>query len=76
MNLSQAYLTWEKETLQKGQQEGQRVLIENLLKSRFGVLDDALTQLIDPLLQLPPDKMSPLLFQANRDELLAKFKQK
>jgi len=72
MNLSQAYLTWEKETLQKGQ----RMLVENLLKSRFGVLDEALTQVIDPLLHLPPDKMSPLLLQANRDELLAKFKQK
>ncbi|MEK8016682.1 MAG: hypothetical protein VSS75_007420 [Candidatus Parabeggiatoa sp.] len=72
MNLSQAYLTWEKETLQKGQ----RMLVENLLKSRFGVLDEALTQVIEPLLHLPPDKISPLLFQANRDELLAKFKQK
>ena len=46
MNLSQTYLTWETETLQKGQvkgwQDGQRLLVENLLKSRFGVLDNAL----------------------------------
>jgi len=80
MNLSQAYVTWETETLQKGQlkgwQDGQRLLVENLLKSRFGVLDNALSQVIDPLLQLPPDKMSPLLLQSNRDELLAKMKQK
>ncbi len=84
MNLSQAYLKWETETLQQGQQqgrqegllEGQRVLVENLLKSRFGVLDDRLTQVIEPLLRLPPDKMSPLLLQGNRDELLAKLKQK
>ena len=80
MNLSQAYLKWETETLQQGQQkgwqDGQRLLVENLLKSRFGVLDDTLTQVIDPLLRLPPDKMSPLLLQGNRDELLAKLKQK
>jgi len=100
MNLSQAYLKWETETLQQGMQqglqqglqqgmqegrqngrqegllEGQRVLVENLLKSRFGVLDDTLTQVIEPLLRLPPDKMSPLLLQGNRDELLAKLKQK
>jgi hypothetical protein len=88
MNLSQAYLKWETETLQQGRQEGlqngrqqgllegQRVLVENLLKSRFGVLDETLTQVIDPLLRLPPDKMSPLLLQGNRDELLAKLKQK
>jgi hypothetical protein len=88
MNLSPAYLKWETETLQQGRQEGlqngrqegllegQRVLVENLLKSRFGVLDDALTQIIEPLLRLPPDKMSPLLLQSNRGELLAKFKQK
>jgi hypothetical protein len=92
MNLSPAYLKWETETLQQGLQqglqeglqngrqegllEGQRVLVENLLKSRFGVLDDALTQVIEPLLRLPPDKMSPLLLQGNRDELLAKLKVK
>jgi flagellar biosynthesis/type III secretory pathway protein FliH len=88
MNLSPAYLKWETETLQQGRQEGlqngrqegllegQRVLVENLLKSRFGVLDDALTQIIEPLLRLPPDKMSPLLLQSNRGELLAKFKPK
>jgi len=78
MNLSQTYLTWETETLQKGQvkgwQDGQRLLVENLLKSRFGVLDNALSQVIEPLLQLPPEKMSPLLLQSNRDELLAKFR--
>jgi hypothetical protein len=88
MNLSSAYLKWETETLQQGLQqgrqkgrqegllEGQRLLVENLLKSRFGVLDDALTQVIEPLLRLPPEKMSPLLLQGNRDELLAKFKHK
>jgi hypothetical protein len=69
MNLSQAYVIYEKETLQKGLLEGQRLLVEDLLKSRFGVLDNALSQVIDPLLQLPPEKMSPLLLQGNRDEL-------
>jgi hypothetical protein len=86
MNLVEAYHRREAEILQRGQQEGrregqqegllagQRMLIENLLKSRFGVFDEPLARVIEPLLQLPPETMSQLLLQCNREELLSKFK--
>ena len=63
--------------LQEGRQEGRleerRVFIENLLESRFGVIDEALSQLIEPLLQISPAESSRLLIQLSREELLARF---
>ena len=81
MELSPAYLQWREETLQHGKQQGlqqglqqgQRLLVEHLLKSRFGGLDDALLQIIDPLLQLSPEESSRLLLQLSHDEFIAKF---
>jgi len=69
MELSPAYLQWEKETLQKGRQQ----IVENLLKLRFGGIDKALAQVIEPLLQLSPDESSRLLLQSSREDLLTKF---
>jgi len=63
--------------LQQGLQAGKllerRLLVENLLLSRFGSIDEALSQIIDALLPLPPIELSRLLTQLSRDELLAKF---
>jgi len=90
MQLSPAYLKWREETLQQGLNQGiqqglnqgiqqgrleeRRQLIENLLKSRFEKLDDELKSIIEPLLQLSLEESSPLLLQASREELLARFK--
>jgi len=60
--------------IQQGRLEERRQLIENLLKSRFEKLDDELKSIIEPLLQLPLEESSPLLLQASREELLARFK--
>jgi hypothetical protein len=73
MELSPAYLQWREETLQHGKQQGQRLLVENLLKFRFGGLDDALLQSIDRLLQLSPEESSRLLLQLSHDEFIAQF---
>jgi len=70
MNLSPAYLRWREETLQ----EGQRVVVENLLKARFGMLDEELSRVIEPLLQLPPEEFTPLLLNLDRKELLNRFR--
>lgn len=56
MNLSQAYLEWREATLQKGQ----RQVVENLLRVRFGSLNDELERVIEFLLQLPPPEYSRL----------------
>jgi hypothetical protein len=69
MNLSQAYLEWREATLQ----EGQRQVVENLLRVRFGSLDEELERIIEPLLQLPPQEYSRLLLELSREELLTRF---
>jgi hypothetical protein len=77
MELSPAYYQWEKETLEKGIQQGMqkmhRISLESLLKIRFGGIDEALASIIEPLLQLPFDESSRLILQSSREELLAKF---
>lgn len=69
MNLSQAYLEWREATLQ----EGQRQVVENLLRVRFGSLDEELERIVEPLLQLPPQEYSRLLLELSREDLLARF---
>jgi len=59
--------------LQEGLQQGQRSVIENLLASRFGSLDEELAAIISPLLALPPEEFAPLLLQLSREELLSRF---
>ena len=84
MTLSKAYLEWEKETqrrgieqgIEQGMQQGQRQVVENLLKVRFGELDEQLVGIIEPMLQLPPQEYASLLLQLpnlQREELLRRF---
>ncbi|MEW6497718.1 MAG: hypothetical protein AB1589_35230 [Cyanobacteriota bacterium] len=81
MNLSPAYLKWQEETLQQGRQEGrqegrlegQRQMVETFLRVRFGSLDEELTGAIAPMLQLPPEELTRLLFNLSREELLVWF---
>ncbi|MBW4590410.1 MAG: hypothetical protein KME33_35340 [Aetokthonos hydrillicola CCALA 1050] len=81
MNLSQAYLEWEQKTLQQGVQQGlqqgvqqgQRQVVENLLKVRFGSLDQELSSIVERILQLPPEEYTRLCIELSREELLAIF---
>ncbi|WP_407884586.1 hypothetical protein [Scytonema sp. NUACC26] len=66
--------------LQQGQrqglQQGQRQIVENLLKVRFGVVDEELSGIVEPMLQLPANEYSSLLLQLSslsREDLLARF---
>ena len=70
MNLSPIYL----ERLAEAEQKGQRTVIENLLKAKFGSLDDELNSIVQPLLALTPEEFSPLLLQLSREELISRFK--
>ncbi len=81
MNFSPAYLQARQRLVQEGIQqgmqqgrvEGQRGVVEHLLKSRFGKLDNSLSKVIEGVIQLPPDEVAPLLLQASRDELVTRF---
>ena len=70
MNLSPIYL----ERLAEAEQKGQRTVIENLLKAKFGSLDDELNSIVQPLLALRPEEFSPLLLQLSCEELISRFK--
>jgi len=84
MQLSQAYLEWEEKTkrsgieqgIEQGMQQGQRQVVENLLKARFGELDEQLLAIIEPMLHLTPQEYSSLLLELSslqREELLNRF---
>jgi hypothetical protein len=88
MELSPAYIKWREDMilegirqglnqgLQQGLQQGverQRLMIEALLRTRFGELDEALLGIIDSLLLLSPDRFMPLCLQLSREELLERF---
>ncbi|MCL1465470.1 hypothetical protein [Argonema galeatum] len=73
MELSPLYLERLDTALQSGIQQGERLVVENLLRIRFGNLDDELKAIIEPLLKLPPEEFTRLLLQLSRDELLARF---
>ncbi len=90
MKLSEAYLRWREETLEEGRVEGlqegriegrseglqeeRRATIVNLLRVKFGSLDEELLGIIEPLLQLSPAEYTPLLLNLSREELLAQFR--
>ena len=73
MNLSPAYEQQKEAWQQKGQQEGQSMMIALLLKERFGTLDDELSSLIPCLIKLPLADRTSILFNLSnlsREELL------
>lgn len=70
MNLSAAYLKWREDAVQ----EGRQVMVENLLRVRFGELDQELAGAIAPMLQLPSEELTRLLLTLSREELIARFR--
>jgi hypothetical protein len=60
--------------VQQGLQQGERLVVENLLRFRFGTLDPELTLIIDSVLSLPPSEFTPLLMQLSREDLIARFR--
>lgn len=60
--------------INQGLQQGKRLLIENFLRFRFGQLDEELSALIEPLLEMPAEEIPPLLMQFSREELIARLK--
>ncbi|MCC2692873.1 hypothetical protein [Nodularia sp. LEGE 04288] len=73
MNLSQAYQQWEETTIQQGVQQERRQVVENLLRYRFGSVDEEMSRVVDSLLRLSPEDFTPLCLQLTREELLSMF---
>ena len=62
--------------IEQGVRQGQRMFVENLLRAKFGELDEQLIAIIEPLLALPSTDSTALLLQLSnlsRAELLARF---
>jgi hypothetical protein len=62
-------VSWREEVLQ----EGRREQVENFLRVRFGELDEELSGVIAPMLQLPSEELAHLLITLSREELLERF---
>jgi hypothetical protein len=73
MRLAPLYQQDREQTKQQGIQQGERLVVENLLKVRFGEIDNELQAIIEPLLTLPPEEFTPLLLQLSREELIDRF---
>ncbi len=73
MNFKEVYERERTNILQQGLQQGQRQVVENLLKVRFGSLDEELFGIVEPMLQLPPEDYTRLCIELSREELLARF---
>ncbi len=84
MNLTPAYLEWERITELRGLERGKEIgkeqerrqIVENLLSARFTVIDEPLEAVIQPILNLPSQEYIGLLLQLSslsREQLLARF---
>ena len=77
MSLSPAYLKQREEWKQEGQQDGQRLMVESLLAVRFGNLDEELSAIVTPMMELSLTERTHFLLNlsnVSREELLARFK--
>jgi hypothetical protein len=84
MNLTPAYLEWERITELRGLERGKEIgkeeerrqIVENLLLARFGFIDEQLAAVVQPVLNLIPHEYTTLLLQLSslsREQLLARF---
>ncbi|NCR18781.1 MAG: Rpn family recombination-promoting nuclease/putative transposase [Microcystis aeruginosa LL13-03] len=58
---------------ERGLEQGERLVVENLLRVRFGELDPPLQGIISRILQLSPEEFTPLLLHCSKQELLNQF---
>ncbi|AUB43941.1 putative transposase YdaD (plasmid) [Nostoc flagelliforme CCNUN1] len=77
MNLTEAYQEARAQAVQEGVEQGVQLercqVVENLLRFRFGSVDEELSRVVDSLLQLTPEEFTPLCLELSREDLLARF---
>ena len=62
---------------EEGREEGRQGilrLIADILRVRFGELDEELAAIVKEIATLPSDEFTPLLLQLSREELLERFR--
>jgi hypothetical protein len=59
---------------QQAVQQGIRLVVENILRVRFGELGPQLQTAVDAILTLPPEEFTPLLMQLSREEIIERFR--
>ncbi|WP_333239840.1 MULTISPECIES: hypothetical protein [unclassified Microcoleus] len=59
--------------IEQGIQQSKREIVESMLQVYFGEIDQELSQLIEPLIQLEPIEIARLIMQLDRSQLLARF---
>jgi hypothetical protein len=77
MIISEAYQQWEEATKRRGMEQGQRIILSDLLEARFGEIDEQLAVIIPQVLALPKQEYTALLLQLSglsREELIARFR--
>jgi len=77
MELSPVLVQQLETATQTGIQTGNRTTIENMMRLRYGVLDEQLSAIIPVILELPVEDFSRLLLQLSnlsREDLLAQFR--
>ena len=58
MNLTEAYQEARAQAVQEGVEQERRQVVENLLRFRFGSVDEELARVVDSLLQLAPEEFA------------------
>ncbi|MEC4814240.1 MAG: hypothetical protein SAK29_13345 [Scytonema sp. PMC 1069.18] len=74
MNFREVYERERTNLLQQGLQQERRQVVENMLRVRFGSLDEELSSIVEPMLQLPPEEYTRFCIELSREELLARFR--
>ncbi len=77
MIISEAYQQWEEATKRRGMEQGQRIILEDLLEAHFGEIDEQLAVIIPQVLALPKQEYTALLLQLSglsREELITRFR--
>ena len=66
----------EQRGIELGEQQGQRQLVENMLRARFGSVDEELSTIVGQMMSLSSEELTQILMQLStisREELLSRF---
>ncbi|MBP0029177.1 hypothetical protein [Roseofilum sp. Guam] len=74
MTLTQLYEEAIAQLREEGEQRATLRLIADILRVRFGELDEELAAIVKEIATLPSDEFTPLLLQLSREELLERFR--
>jgi len=74
VTLTQLYEEAIAQLREEGEQRATLRLIADILRVRFGELDEELAAIVKEIATLPSDEFTPLLLQLSREELLERFR--